>query len=273
MGEKVKRLHPKPEVLRELYMKSGNQCAFPGCHNCLIDENGNFIGQVCHIEAAEKGGERFNPNMTNEERRAFDNLILLCYEHHVITNNVIEYSVEKLKLMKKNHEDIYAGIIQKMVDSVKDYGYVTNYKESKKCQKLSDVLQYGCTAEENLENAKILNEIIKKMIDIPIETRQLLAIMISRSFEDNLWNCVIPLFEVEKAIGKNAVYINPHLDIMQRRNIMSKAEMDEDNRAICYMCGDRETGWNYWNDIREFCKKSGTPLEKICVELDLSVFD
>lgn len=40
-----------------------------------MDEMGNFIGQICHIEAAEEGGERFKPIMTNEERRAFDNLM------------------------------------------------------------------------------------------------------------------------------------------------------------------------------------------------------
>lgn len=59
----------------ELYLKSGNQRAFPGGYNAMVDDNGNFIGQICHIEAAEAGGERFNPNMTNEERRSFDNLM------------------------------------------------------------------------------------------------------------------------------------------------------------------------------------------------------
>jgi hypothetical protein len=39
---------------------------------------GVFIGQLCHIEAAEEGGQRFNERMTNEERRAFENLLLLC---------------------------------------------------------------------------------------------------------------------------------------------------------------------------------------------------
>lgn len=34
--EEVKRLAPKQEVLRELYIKSGNECAYPGCHNVLV---------------------------------------------------------------------------------------------------------------------------------------------------------------------------------------------------------------------------------------------
>ena len=108
IDEDVKRLAPKQEVLRELYIKSGNQCAFPECHNVLVDEKGNFVGEVCHIEAAMPGGERFNPNMTNEERRSYDNLLLMCHHHHVVTDDVKEYTVERLKKIKK-------AVMQKLI--------------------------------------------------------------------------------------------------------------------------------------------------------------
>src|SRR5262245_61632545 len=87
MPEKVKRLTPKPETLRELLLKSGNQCAIPGCSHLMMNEDGDFVGQICHIAAAETGGERFNPKMTNEARRSIENLMLMCYEHHVVTNS------------------------------------------------------------------------------------------------------------------------------------------------------------------------------------------
>jgi hypothetical protein len=31
MTEKAKRLAPTPQTLREVFLKSGNLCAFPGC--------------------------------------------------------------------------------------------------------------------------------------------------------------------------------------------------------------------------------------------------
>ena len=43
MDEKAKRLKPTVEVLRELYLKSGNQCAFPGCYNAMVDDNGKMM--------------------------------------------------------------------------------------------------------------------------------------------------------------------------------------------------------------------------------------
>ena len=88
MTEKPKRLAPTTDTTRELFLKSGNLCAFPGCGRLMMNGDGVFIGQVCHIEAAEEAGERFNLAMSNEDRRAFSNLMLMCYEHHQITNDV-----------------------------------------------------------------------------------------------------------------------------------------------------------------------------------------
>lgn len=98
------RKKAKIDVIRALFAKSGNECAFPGCCNKLVNKKNQFIGQICHIEAAEPGGERYNPNQTDDERRSFDNLVLFCYEHHVETNDVNEYTVEKLKNIKAQHE-------------------------------------------------------------------------------------------------------------------------------------------------------------------------
>lgn len=172
MREKVKRLSIKSEVLRQLYMKSGNQCAFPGCTHPVIDEDGNFVGQICHIEAAMQGGERFNPNMTNEDRRKFENLMLMCYDCHIKTNDVDKYTVEKLKEMKASHEAKFSDVISKMMNSVQDYGLTPHYRRAFTCKKFSDTMKFGLTEEENRENAQILNKIIEKLMNVPVTSRE-----------------------------------------------------------------------------------------------------
>ena len=100
------RKPPKESTIKRLYALSGNQCAFPDCSVKLVSpEDETNISNVCHIEAAEENGERYNPSSTDEVRRSFENLILLCPNHHKETNNEGKYTVEILREMKKAHED------------------------------------------------------------------------------------------------------------------------------------------------------------------------
>ncbi|MFI3242253.1 MAG: hypothetical protein R3Y43_06775 [Alphaproteobacteria bacterium] len=97
----------KPTEYKKLFALSGNVCAFPGCDHPIVNNNNELVAQICHIEAASEKGERYNPNMTDDERASIDNLMLMCYRHHIETNDCIKYPVEKLKKIKKEHEDLY----------------------------------------------------------------------------------------------------------------------------------------------------------------------
>jgi hypothetical protein len=94
----------KDTNIRALFSRSGNQCAFPGCTNRLITEDNIFVGQICHIEAYSSGGPRFNKSTTDEEKNKYDNLVLLCYEHHKIIDNGDSYDKNTISKFKKNHE-------------------------------------------------------------------------------------------------------------------------------------------------------------------------
>lgn len=98
------RKSPTPKTLKKLFSLSGNKCAFPECPVRLVDEQGNLVAQVCHIEAAD-GGQRDNPNLTDDQRRDFKNLIILCANHHIVTNDEKTYTVDILREMKKKHEN------------------------------------------------------------------------------------------------------------------------------------------------------------------------
>ncbi len=101
------RLPIKPADVKKLFALSGNQCAFPECKEKLISSNGIVIAEICHIEAAEEKGQRYNPDSNDEYRRSFDNLILMCGVHHKVTNDIKKYGVKELRTIKKNHEERY----------------------------------------------------------------------------------------------------------------------------------------------------------------------
>ena len=92
-------------TIKRLFSLSGNQCAFPDCSTTFTSpEDQTNLSNICHIAGAEKGGERYDSNMTDKERASYENLILLCANHHIITNDVSKYKVSSLKIMKQNHE-------------------------------------------------------------------------------------------------------------------------------------------------------------------------
>ncbi len=97
-------------TIRRLDTLAGNQCSKPDCSKPLITKDkSSIISKICHIEAASAGGTRYNQSMTDEERRHFNNLILLCDECHTTIDNKQNehlYTVVLLKEWKKNHESI-----------------------------------------------------------------------------------------------------------------------------------------------------------------------
>jgi hypothetical protein len=103
--ESMQRKDIKIPTIKKLFALSGNICAFPGCNEKIVDDNDKLMGKICHIEAAEKGGPRYNEKSNNEERRSLDNLILLCPNHHQKIDSDTSYTVDSLKKMKLAHQN------------------------------------------------------------------------------------------------------------------------------------------------------------------------
>lgn len=107
-SSKDKSRQYKRSTVRRLDTLSGNECGHPTCTKKLIAEDGiSIISKICHIAAASKEGPRFDKDMTDDERRGFDNLILLCDEHHVMIDNKANeeiYPTSLLKIWKSEHE-------------------------------------------------------------------------------------------------------------------------------------------------------------------------
>jgi hypothetical protein len=101
---------PTQGTIKRLFAVSGNKCAFPKCTERIFDGNYTHIGRICHIEADSPGGSRYNSTQSEAERQAFENLVLMCANHHiVIDDNPESYTVDVLKEIKARHEQRYLG--------------------------------------------------------------------------------------------------------------------------------------------------------------------
>lgn len=107
MGDKARDY--KLTTVKRLFTLSGNECYSPNCtRNLIAEDEKTIVAKICHIEAASLHGPRYNPNMTDDDRRDFKNLLLLCDEHHEIIDsplNESDYPKELLFEWKRNHEN------------------------------------------------------------------------------------------------------------------------------------------------------------------------
>jgi len=122
-----------------LWGRSGNRCAIPTCRKPLVEnesetDDPSIVGDEAHIVAKEEMGPRGKSDLTPEKRDKYDNLILLCKEHHkIVDDQPNKYTVQYLNEIKKNHvewvsinldidakkikdDEVYASYIDKWIE-------------------------------------------------------------------------------------------------------------------------------------------------------------
>lgn len=280
---KDKRLAPKPETLRKLYILSGNMCAMPHCTNVLIDKDGTWLGEVAHIHAASDGGPRANTSLSQEERRDAENLILLCRTcHRIIDRNVQQYPAETLIKIKERHESTYIkGLEQAELKDCMDE-YTT---------KLPDSLgAWGIMrSDEEYEDArKSLENVTDRLSKVPPDTRDFLAKCIKRSSarQSRAGNEELEVLaaEIKKSLSRHGIQISNkelhnHVRILEKYNFAYYEEIDD-------LTGHRESivlkdEASILSTARDIAKdeqavtSEGHPvtLETILVRLDFSSFE
>lgn len=100
---------PSQSTVRRLFAVSGNCCCYPDCTSSLVADDGAVLGEICHIRARNEGGARFDTSLTEAERHSFENLMLLCRNHHrIVDARNAEHTVEMLLDIKARHERRHA---------------------------------------------------------------------------------------------------------------------------------------------------------------------
>ena len=93
-----------------LWSKAGGYCSFPDCRREMVreatpDDAAVLVGKIAHIVAQQHDGPRGAETPPGGEIDGYQNLILLCGDHHhVIDTQVATYPVAKLLQTRTDHE-------------------------------------------------------------------------------------------------------------------------------------------------------------------------
>lgn len=100
---------PDKHTQRRLFAASAGYCQNPRCPNSIfMDAAGEtvLIAEMAHVFAANDTGPRAAPELSKEERGAFDNLIMLCANCHTMVDKAPDaYPVEAMLRWKRQHAD------------------------------------------------------------------------------------------------------------------------------------------------------------------------
>jgi hypothetical protein len=269
--EAARRLAPTRDTVRRLFALSGNRCAFPSCPHPLIDAHGNFVAEVCHIEAAEFGGPRFNPAMTNEDRRLPSNLLLLCHRHHVETDDEERFPVAELRRLKERHEAHFEEAVTQIAESLlEDITKRLSIAQPQTLEHMREVLNWGVTSEQ-LHSAlvEMLCPMLERLRSLTPETRSVLLVVVERGTDsgDDL-SC--PLHEIEQVTRANRQTLLEHAATLTRYGIASVSSMEEHLPSVSTNTLD---GWSFWRDLREFCYKTGREPREFVLDLRFDLLD
>src|SRR5690349_9631186 len=101
-----RRAVPRADAI-SLWTRAYGTCSFPDCGRELIrgSTDPRTRGHIAHIVASSDTGPRGDPSFPSERRNRYDNLILLCPNHHTeIDGDPETYDIEALREMKRAHE-------------------------------------------------------------------------------------------------------------------------------------------------------------------------
>ena len=106
-----KKSHHIPSADKNhLWGMSAGRCAYPDCRKVLTKEGNErdgiaTVGDIAHIYAHSPDGPRPHPDGLYENADGYDNLILLCPNHHrEVDGQPNTYSVAVLQQWKADHE-------------------------------------------------------------------------------------------------------------------------------------------------------------------------
>ncbi len=271
MAKKVERLPPTPSVLKKLFAYSGNQCAMPDCGRPLVDKSGTLLGKVAHICAAEKGGARFDPKMNNEQRRAFENLFILCGIHHDVIDdksNVKDYPPDLLRKHKAAHEGRFKRAEVQLIEQFIDTTQAMKPTYPKNLKGLAEALGMEEIAGHE-DEINGVGDFVDNLKELPHEQREFALKLAERMRRNNTDE--LPVDDVTGAFRIGRTALKRHMDLLEHWRLGSIDEGEYQKYFV--VLWSREPDTNPWVEILEFCEATKHMSDELIYDLNFGLYD
>ncbi len=280
-AEKPKRLTPLSEVTRRLYLASGNRCAFPQCEEALMRSDAILVGEIAHIEGALPDSKRFNDAMSNEQRRHYDNLLLMCGTHHtVIDNDDTTWTVGRLRELKRTHEAIYTAAVDQLRRQVGDVTEGVTFTPAANGLAIFEADELDAAQQE--ESRTEINHFGERLSRIPGDARSLLALIVTRGEKTpahelySSWSgeIQIPVRVLKSLADCTAPQLRQHVEVLEHFELLHRDDQPFDGPPL-FIVGNSTpgVGWPLLQCIRDLDAPERPVVHRVLCDLDFSALD
>jgi hypothetical protein len=125
------------KVKQKLAKRVGHRCSNPTCHQAtsgpsLSTTESVNMGVAAHITAAAPRGARYDPSLTREQRKSYDNGIWLCkYCGDLVDKDAETYPVNLLRTWKTTAENDAAIELHRLPQGVQDQISTSEQQENR----------------------------------------------------------------------------------------------------------------------------------------------
>ncbi len=238
-----------------------------------------LVGEIAHIEGALPTSARFNENMTNEQRRGYENLLLMCGTHHTIIDEDRDtWTVAKLRDLKRSHEAIYTAAVDKLRQQVGDVTEGVTYTPATNGLAILDT--NFLNADERAESCAVINEFAERLTKVPADARSLLALVVARGDEIptgwDSWSSEfkIPVPVLRSLADCSATKLRQHAEVLEHFDLLYRDDEPFDGPPV-YVVGNStlDIGWALLHDIRNAACGDHATIRRILCDLDFSLLD
>ncbi|MGW0670666.1 hypothetical protein [Streptomyces sp. NPDC002746] len=267
------RMEPLGQVARELWILSGNECAFDPCTERLICEDGAFIGEVAHIHGVEPSSPRHESALDRQALRAVDNLMLLCPKHHTRIDHVnsrSKYPAPMLRRMKRKHEDRFRAAAAYIEAQFTDHTRAATVHYATTLDALHAAIGVDkLTPDEKHDDVAMVNTIADKLAELTLPARSLLSFLVQA-------DAVLGIAEVSRRTRRSQSEISSTMEELDRLGyayLEREPDEDEPRGALKLYAHDSFDGWQFWNDLRTFLDEHPEHITRVIVDLEFNLLD
>jgi len=250
----------------------------------LINANGTLVADVCHIKAEKPGGPRFDPKLSEEERRAAANLILLCNTcHSLVDREPTEYTVKVLTKWKRDREKRFAAVgdtlRQRYVAEIVDDADATDITLPRNLKRYKRFLsKRRFRSEIDARTVESVRDYVNRLRHIARSDRELMRAIIEKAItmggrRENMYGSI----EIHPDDLKTIYVDNRRLSdyrIMKLAKTLDRNNLgglDEDPEPQLQITApDEDLGWS---TLQEFLETKGKTLEDLVCDLRFSLLD